>query len=90
MRVWLLLLNFCSVVFCEKIQIPIGGIFHESHLELEITFNAVVEKINFYEKEFELIPIIKRVLEYDGYQTEKAGQLSALVRDEVCVKLTFR
>lgn len=50
-----------------------GGIFHESNYDAEVAFKYAIDRVNMYNKDFEISPIIKTIASTDSF---KAGKIS--------------
>lgn len=60
---------FIPVFFCLT-----GAIFHEDNYESEIAFKYSVERINMFEKSFELVPLIHHISPIDSFKAERVGE----------------
>lgn len=66
--------NLCLYVLFLCVFSLAGAIFHEDNYESEIAFKYSVERINMFEKGFELVPLIHHISPVDSYKAERVGE----------------
>lgn len=52
----------------------LGAIFDGNNYETELAFLTTIDRINYNERNFEIVPIINHISEYQSYVTQNMGE----------------